>query len=87
MAKNFMKEKTSPSDEKRLRASGWMTTDEFLQKLTVGLSYYIKENTYIGSDEDALHHPEDLMLNVQSYIEAAYHVLVSFAPEPIKKVK
>lgn len=85
--KDYMKEKTSPSDEKRLRALGWMTTDEFLKKLSVGLEFYLKENTYLSSEEDALHHPEDLILNVQSYIEAAYHVLASFAPTPDKKVK
>lgn len=85
--KDYMKEKTSPSDEKRLRALGWMTTDEFLKKLSVGLEFYLKESTYLGSDEDALHHPEDLILNVQMYSEAAYHVLASFAPTPDEKVK
>ena len=85
--KDYMKEKTSPSDEKRLRALGWMTTDEFLKKLSVGLEFYLKESTHLGSDEDALHHPEDLILNVQTYSEAAYHVLASFAPTPDKKVK
>jgi hypothetical protein len=72
------------SDEKRLRALGWLTTDEFMEKFSVGLEYYLKENTYLGKD-DSLHHPEDLILNVQSYVEAAYHVLVSFAPAPISK--
>ena len=85
--KDFLREKTSPSDEKRLRALGWLTTDEFLKKLSVGLEFYLKENTYLSSEEDALHHPEDLILNVQSYIEAAYHVLARFAPTPDKKVK
>jgi len=87
MAKDFMIEKQSVVDEKRLRALGWLTTDEFLQKFSVGLEYYLKENTYLGSDEKALHHPEDLILNVQSYVEAAYHVLASFAPAPEKKAK
>jgi hypothetical protein len=84
---NHMKEKTRASDEKRLRALGWMTTDEFLEKLGVGLECYIKENTYLGSNETALHHPEDLILNIQTYMEVAYHVLASFAPAPDKKVK
>jgi hypothetical protein len=85
--KDFITSKKSPSDEKRLRALGWMTTDEFLKKLSVGLEFYLKENTYLASEEDALHHPEDLILNVQGYVEAAYHVLASFAPTPDKMVK
>jgi hypothetical protein len=87
MAKDFMTEKQSVADEKRLRALGWLTTDEFLEKFNVGLEYYLKENTYLGSDDKALHHPEDLILNVSTYAEAAFHVLASFAPAPEKKAK
>jgi len=87
MAKDFMKTKQSDADEKRLRALGWLTSDEFLSKLMVGLEYYLKENTYLGSDDKEVHHPEDLILNVSTYVEAAYHVLASFAPAPEKKAK
>lgn len=74
-------------DEKRLRALGWMTLDEFLEKLGTGLKYYMKENTYVGKEPERLHHPEDLIVNAQVFMEAAYHVLVSFGAAPVQKGK
>ena len=65
-------------NEAKLRALGYMTRDEFLAKFNKGLEYYLKENTYLGKDDDALHHPEDILVNVSGYVEAAYHVIVSF---------
>lgn len=74
-----------PSD-KELRAAGYMTTDEFVDKLVPGLKEYLKGNWGITS-RDKLHHPEDLVANATIYMEVAYHVIADFGVAPIKENK
>lgn len=71
-------------DEKELRQAGYMTSDEFINRLIPGLKEYLSKNWGVkGKDE--LHHPEDLISNASIYIEVAYHVLVDFGVAPLKK--
>jgi len=79
--------KDSHEDIKRLRKLGWMTQDEFLERYCRALKYYLYENTYLGKERDRLHHPEDMMLNISSFNEVAYHVLAEFGTAPVKKEK
>ena len=64
-----------PTD-KELRQRGYMTSDEFVDRLTPGLKEYLNKNWHGGKKD--LHHPEDLIANVSVYIDVAYHVLVDF---------
>lgn len=79
--------KDNPEDEAaRLRAHGYMSVDAFLTKLLPGLREYLKTNGL----HDGLHHPEDLFLNTQSYVEIGYHVIADFGvagekPAPVVK--
>ena len=63
--------------EKELRAAGYMTTDEFIETITPGMKEYMNKN-WGSSKKNTLHHPEDLIMNMQIYCEIAYHVLVDF---------
>jgi hypothetical protein len=71
--------KEQPSD-KELRARGYMTPDEFIDRLTPGLKLYLE-----GSWTDGLSHPEDLISNTLSYVESAYLVICDFGAAPAKK--
>jgi hypothetical protein len=63
--------------KKDLRAAGYMTSDEFIETILPGMKEYINKNWgFAGKNE--LHHPEDLIMNMQIYCEIAYHVLVDF---------
>ena len=72
------KKKTSDAE---LRARGYMTTDEFVDKLTPGLKEYLSKNWGVHNKKE-LHHPEDLISNVSIYIDVAYHVIVDFGVRP-----
>lgn len=72
--------KTAPSD-KELRVRGYMTTEEFVNKLTPGLKEYLSKNWGI-LDKTSLHHPEDLISNAAIYMEVAYHVIADFGAGP-----
>jgi hypothetical protein len=74
---NFLDKKLDAKEEARLREKGWMTTKEFIDKVIPGLREYLERYTYLGSDNQ-LNHPEDMMLNVQTYFEVAYHVIADF---------
>jgi hypothetical protein len=65
-----------PSD-KELRKRGYMTSDEFIDRLVPGLKEYLSKNWGVRN-KDELHHPEDLISNASIYMEVAYHVLVDF---------
>lgn len=64
-----------PTD-KELRERGYMTSDEFVDRLIPGLKEYLRRNWGRGATE--LNHPEDLISNVSVYIEVAYHVIAEF---------
>jgi hypothetical protein len=61
-------------DELRLRSLGFMTKDEFVEKITSGLSAYL-DNTW---PKEGLQHPEDLMANTYAFIEASSEVIRFF---------
>ena len=67
-----------PTD-KELRARGYMTPDEFVDKLILGLTAYLQ-----GNHSDSLCHPEDLIGDTLSYIETAYLVISDFGAGPTK---
>jgi hypothetical protein len=68
-----------PTD-KELRARGYMTPEEFVDRLIPGLKAYLQ-----SSWTDDLSHPEDLISNTLSYVETAYHVISDFGAGPISK--
>ena len=82
---NKEKTETTAEQEKRLRALGWMTAEEFMNKYVRALHYYLKENTHVG--KGGIHHPEDIAMYLSSFNEAAYHLLVEFGASPVKKEK
>lgn len=65
------------NEEAELRARGYMTPDEFVDKLIPGLKEYLNKNW--GIVPNKLYHPEDLVSNAAIYMEVAYHVLVDFS--------
>lgn len=71
--------KKDPTD-KELRARGYMTPDEFIDRLTPGLKSYLEGNWTSG-----LSHPEDLISNTLGYVESAYLVICDFGAAPDKK--
>jgi hypothetical protein len=76
--------KVKEPSEDVLRSRGYMTSDEFVDTLVPGLKEYLHSNwSYAGKDE--LHHPEDLISNVYSYIEVAYKVIGDFGVAEKKK--
>jgi hypothetical protein len=70
--------------DKELRKSGYMTSDEFVDRLVPGLKEYLSKNWGVHN-KDELHHPEDLISNASIYMEVAYHVLVDFGVAPIEQ--
>ena len=68
-----------PTD-KELKARGYMTPDEFVDRLIPGLTVYLQ-----GNHSESLCHPEDLIGDTLSYIETAYLVISDFGAGPIKK--
>lgn len=68
---------------KELRKSGYMTTDEFVNRLVPGLKEYLSKNWGVRNREE-LHHPEDLISNATIYMEVAYHVFVDFGVSPME---
>jgi hypothetical protein len=72
-----MAKKGSPKD---LRANGYMTPAEFVDRLVPGLKDYLKHNW--GCKPDELYHPEDLFSNAEIYLEVARHVVTDFGVAP-----
>ena len=65
-----------PSDES-LRAKGYMTTAEFVEKFERGLSAYLAKNWgFCGVNN--LTHPEDLAANTLAYAEAVWETIQVF---------
>ena len=71
-----------PSD-KELRADGYMTPGEFVDKIVPGLKEYLKHNW--GVKPDSLYHPEDLFSNAGIYLEVARHIVGDFGVAPNNK--
>jgi hypothetical protein len=69
--------------DKELRKRGYMTSDEFVDRLIPGLKEYLSKNWGVHN-KDELHHPEDLISNASIYVEVAYHTLVDFGVAPIE---
>ena len=67
-----------PTD-KELLARGYMTPDQFVDRLIPGLTTYLRAN-----HSDSLCHPEDLIGDTLSYIETAYLVISDFGAGPAK---
>jgi hypothetical protein len=68
-----------PTD-KELKARGYMTPDEFVDRLIPGLTAYLQSN-----HSENLCHPEDLIGDTLSYIETAYLVISDFGAGPTNK--
>lgn len=62
----------------QLIEDGWMTIDDFVDRLTLGMKDYLHSNWGTGGKKDDLHHPEDLATNASIYTEIAYRVLADF---------
>jgi len=71
-----------PSD-KELIARGYMTTEQFVDRLVPGLKDYLKQNW--GCRPEGLYHPEDLFSNAEIYLEVARHVVTDFGVQPSDK--
>lgn len=76
-----MNKKSVSIDE--LRAAGYMTTEEFVDRLTPGLKEYLSKNWGV-KDKSSLHHPEDLISNAAIYIEVAFHIIADFGARPTR---
>lgn len=70
--------KKQPTD-KELQDRGYMTPDEFVDRLIPGLTAYLQAN-----HSDSLCHPEDLIGDTLSYVETAYLVISDFGAGPTK---
>jgi hypothetical protein len=64
-----------------LRNKGYMTSDEFVDRLVPGLKEYLQRNWGV-QNKNKLHSPEDLISNATVYMEVAYHVIVDFGVVP-----
>jgi hypothetical protein len=63
------------ANEKELRAAGFMTAQEFVDKFTQGLESYLTHQHFATS---GLHHPEDLASGVLTYAESLWQVVNVF---------
>ena len=72
-----------PSDED-LRARGYMTIDEFVEKLTPGMRDYMHKNWGFTNLDD-LHHPADLASTASIYADGLYNFIETFGVQPYKK--
>lgn len=64
--------------ESELRQRGYMTSDEFVDRLIPGLKDYLNKNWAGINNKEELHHPEDLISNVSIYVDIAFHVIGDF---------
>jgi len=81
---NQTKKKTVSDGE--LREAGYMSADEFVDKLVPGLKEYLQKNWGVHNKHE-LHHPEDMISNISTYIEIAYHVIADFGVAAQKERK
>ncbi len=71
------KEKMKKITETDLRARGYLTVDEFVDKFSESLRGYMHSNWPTTATE--LQHPEDLASNALTYTEIMYRVIVDFS--------
>lgn len=67
-----------PTDE-QLMERGYMTVDQFVDRLSEGLRNYMKANWSEEDESSELHHPEDLAANAATYTEIMYRVIGDFS--------
>lgn len=60
-----------------LREHGYLTIDEFVDRLLPGLKEYLYGNWGRGNKLE-LHHPEDLFSNASIYLDVALHLVADF---------
>ena len=65
-----------PTDE-QLMERGYMTIDQFVDRLSESLRGYMHSNWPSTGEE--LHHPEDLAANAAVYTEVMYRVIGDFS--------
>ena len=83
MAKKDSVKKWVDTHEKKLRAEGWMTVDEFMERITPAMKEYLVKNW--TKDEDTIHHPEDLASNALSFMEAIFCGITTFGASPVDR--
>lgn len=71
------KKATDTSTDTYLRSKGYMTSNEFVDRLVPGLKEYLQRNWGV-QNKNKLHSPEDLISNATVYMEVAYHVIIDF---------
>lgn len=55
----------------------YLTIDEWIDKFSVSLKYYLKESVWPTSANEK-HHPEDLASNSGAFLDAMSHILPEF---------
>lgn len=75
------KKATDTNIDTYLESKGYMTSDEFVDRLVPGLKEYLSKNWGVHTKKE-LHHPETLISNASTYMEVAYHVFVDFGVTP-----
>jgi len=63
--------------EKELRERGYLTVEEFTDKLLPGLQSYMESNLAAG-EKGKIFHPEDLISNALTYLEVGFFIVDSF---------
>jgi hypothetical protein len=71
-------------DHKELRARGYMTIDEFVEKLTPGMRDYMHKNWGFTNLDD-LHHPADLASTASIYTDGLYNFIETFGIQPYNR--
>jgi hypothetical protein len=67
-----------------MRARGYMTTEEFVERLIPGLKDHLAGN-WGWCSADELHHPEDLASAASVYVDSVFNVIGTFGVQPYKK--
>jgi len=67
-----------PTDE-QLVERGYLTIDQFVDRLSESLRSYMKSNWSEEDESEELHHPEDLAANAATYTEVMYRVIGDFS--------
>ena len=73
------KNKYEMPTEEQLMERGYMTVDQFVDRLSEGLRNYMKANWSEEDESSELHHPEDLAANAATYTEIMYRVIGDFS--------
>ena len=73
------KNKYGMPTEEQLMERGYMTVDQFVDRLSEGLRNYMKANWSEEDESNELHHPEDLAANAATYTEIMYRVIGDFS--------